>query len=185
MPALRHRLEHSLILLDDYLHPRFGADARGGSPFASLKRRLGDGLPEGYDSNGRSYLAQRLRQFYRGDPSELDGYDDNVKRHLDAINSGRPQDEQITLKYFQLLALLYTEHVLHRLFTDPESFLKELNQLVTQRNTRERRDPFDSFATADLTKLAYWMATGSGKTLLLHFNYHQIRHYQEQANPPP
>lgn len=185
MPAIRHRLEHSLILLDDYLHPRFGADQKSGAALLSLKRRLGEEIPEGYDSNGRSYLAQRLRQLYQGDPSELDGYDDNVKRHLDVINAGRPQDEQITLKYFQLLALLYSEHVLHRLFSDPAAFVDELNRLIVQRNAKERRDPFAPFTTADLSKLAYWMATGSGKTLLLHFNYHQIRHYQEQAKQPP
>jgi hypothetical protein len=184
MARIRHRLEHSLILLDDYLHPLFGADPEEDRPFFSLKRRLGD-VPEGHDSNGRSFLAQRLRQLYRRDPAELDTYDDNVKKHLDAINAARPQDEQITLKYFQLLSLLYTEHVLHRLFTDVDAFVAELNQLVAQRNERQRKDKFDDFAPDDLTKLAYWMATGSGKTLILHINYHQMRRYLALANQPP
>ncbi len=40
-----------------------------------------------------------------------------------------------------------------------------------------RSDHFPAFTAADLTKLAYWMATGSGKTLLLHINYLQFLHY--------
>ena len=44
---------------------------------------------------------------------------------------------------------------------------------------------FDPFSHNDLSKLAYWMATGSGKTLLMHLNYHQIRHYLAQARQAP
>src|SRR5699024_929053 len=34
-----------------------------------------------------------------------------------------------------------------------------------------------TFSETDLTKLAYWMATGSGKTILMHINYWQIKKY--------
>lgn len=187
MPPIRSRLEQSLILLDDYLHPLFGAEAGHARPFLDLKSRLGEGLAEGYDANGRSYLAQRLAEGYRGAPADLVAYDDNIKRHLDAINAGRPQDEQIVLKYFQQLALFYTEHVLHRLFTAPAAFVAELNRLVDARNSRERRaaSHFTLYTENDLTKLAFWMATGSGKTLLLHINYHQILHYSARAKAAP
>lgn len=191
MPAapspVRHRLEQSLILLDDYLHPLFGAAAGDPRPFLSLKRQLGEGLAEGYDANGRSYLAARLAERFRGAPADLWAYDDNIKRHLDAINAARPQDEQIVLKYFQHLALFYTEHVLHRLFTGLDAFVAELNTLVAARNAKERRAGwhFAPYTVNDLTKLAFWMATGSGKTLLLHINYHQIRHYAGRARTAP
>jgi hypothetical protein len=184
MARVRHRLEHSLILLDDYLHPLFGADRGVAQPFMNLKGKLGH-LPDGYDSTGRSFLAQNLSHHYQRDPGELFTYDDNVKRHLAAINAGRPQDEQITLKYFQLLALLYTEHVLQRAFGDAEAFVAELNQLVARRNALERRDKFDAFGLVDLRKLAYWMATGSGKTLIMHVNLHQVRHYLAQSGQKP
>jgi len=184
MPPIRHRLEHCLILLDDYLHPLFGADKAVSQPFLNLRNKLGE-YPDGYDNNGRSFLAQRLSHLYQRDVSELEGYDDNIKKHLDSINASRPQDDQITLKYFQLLALLYTEHVLHRLFNDVGGFVSDLNLLIKKRNERERKDKFDEFTVNDLTKLAYWMATGSGKTLLLHINYYQITHYLTQAKLPP
>ena len=31
--------------------------------------------------------------------------------------------------------------------------------------------------TRDLEKLAFWMATGAGKTLIMHINYHQYLYY--------
>lgn len=186
MARIRQRLEQSLILVDDYLHPLFGADGSDkDGPFRSLQKKLGD-FPDGYDSSGRSYLVQRLKQnMYHGEPAALDGYDDNIRRHLAAINEKRPQDEQITLKYFQLLALLYTEHVLDRIFSDGAAFVDDLNQLVAARNEQSRRDTFALFSESDLNKLAYWMATGSGKTLLMHVNYHQLLHYQAQSKTRP
>ena len=33
----------------------------------------------------------------------------------------------------------------------------------------------------DLSKLAFWMATGSGKTRLLHLNYRQFNHYNRES----
>lgn len=186
MTRLRYRLEHNLILLDDYLHPLFGADPndpRG--PFRSLQRKMGE-IQDGYDTSGRSHLAQRLKQnLYQGDTAVLDTYDDNIRHHLRTINTKRLQDEKITLKYFQLLALLYTEHVLDRIYNDTDAFVSELNALVDARNERLRGDGFDHFTADDLSKLAYWMATGSGKTLLMHINYHQMLHYQDHSNKRP
>ena len=140
---------------------------------------------EGYDAHGQSYLALRLSNLFRGDPSGLYTFDENIKKHLDAINARRPQDEQIVLKYFQLLALLYTEHVLHRVFMDLDNFLRDLNQLVNIRNQTAGQLGYSPFTQDDLTKFAYWMATGSGKTLLLHINYHQILHYSDHSGATP
>ncbi|MEM5875671.1 MAG: DEAD/DEAH box helicase family protein, partial [Candidatus Aenigmatarchaeota archaeon] len=36
----------------------------------------------------------------------------------------------------------------------------------------------DSFTENDLKKLAFWMATGSGKTLIMHINYYQFLNYR-------
>ena len=36
---------------------------------------------------------------------------------------------------------------------------------------------YQGFAASDLGKMAFWMATGSGKTLLLHLNYRQFLYY--------
>jgi len=133
--------------------------------------------PEGYDAQGRSYVYNVLQGRARGiDPARLLAYDANVKRHTDALNRGRV--EPVTLKYFQILAALMTEHYLDRVFHDPGAFLADLNAFVARENAR-RGSPaeYPTFAAGDLNKLAFWMATGSGKTLIMHLNYYQYLHY--------
>ncbi len=192
MAGLRLPLRENLILLDDYLHRQFGATAAyGESAFRDLKEKLGD-FAEGYDDSGRSYLAYRLitlptRQL---PVAKIEAYDDNIRRHLDAINSFRPIDERITLKYFQHLALFFTEHVLDRYFDDKYAFCADLNLLLQKRlNTVRAYRSFDfdeiKFTPDDLTKLAYWMATGSGKTYLMHLNMLQMRHYLAKSGAKP
>ncbi len=58
-----------------------------------------------------------------------------------------------------------------------------MNAFVGGRNTQklpgETED--EPFTENDLTKLAFWMATGSGKTLLMHLNYYQFRQYSKES----
>ena len=138
---------------------------------------------EGFDATGRSFLYHHL--IGRGSQvkiaaDDLARYDDNIRAHLVAINRHRP--EPITLRYFQSLAALYTEIFLDRYFNARQRMLADLNAFVKQRNaaklTGEPQD--EPFTADDLTKLAYWMATGSGKTLIFHLNYHQFRHYNTE-----
>ena len=153
-------------------------------------------IAEGFGADGRSFLYHHL--IARGSQvkipaDDLERYDENIRQHLERINRGRT--ERITLRYFQYLAALYTEIFLDRLFNPRvgadgrPALLSELNAFVRERNARRLPlEPQDEpFTEADLTKLAYWMATGSGKTLILHFNYYQFLHYcrGESASHPP
>jgi DNA or RNA helicases of superfamily II len=138
---------------------------------------------EGFDAQGRSHIYYRL--ISRGSKlkisaDDLARYDDNIRAHLAVINARRTQP--ITLRYFQYLAALYTEIVLDRLFNHKAQLLADLNAFVCQRNAKKLPgEPQDEpFTEADLTKLAYWMATGSGKTLILHLNYYQFLHYNKE-----
>jgi hypothetical protein len=147
-------------------------------------------VTEGFRADGRSFLYHHL--IARGSQvtipaADLERYDDNLRAHLSAINRNR--SEPITLRYFQYLAALYTEIFLDRLFnarahgrSGAAPLLADLNSFVTQRNAAKLPgEPQDEpFTEADLTKLAYWMATGSGKTLILHLNYHQFLHYNKE-----
>ena len=54
----------------------------------------------------------------------LKTYDENISRHTQKINSA---DRTIKWKYFQYLALLFTEIYLDRYFNDRENFCNELN----------------------------------------------------------
>ena len=110
---------------------------------------------------------------------DLQRYDSNIREHLAAMNHGR--SEPITLRYFQYLAALYTEICLDWRFKRPEGLLRSLNEFVSQHNAAcapDRR--WEQFASEDLTKLAFWMATGSGKTLLLHMHYRQFMRYNRE-----
>ena len=130
---------------------------------------------EGF-AEGHSHVCHRL--IGRGDrvniPREvLVQYDDNVQNHLKAMNANRSRP--IHLRYFQTLAALYTELFLHRYFDHRGEMLHSLNAFSAQRNRGEK------FRESDLKKLAFWMATGSGKTLIMHLNYRQFLHYNNQT----
>ena len=137
-------------------------------------------IDEGFDGEGRSHVyahlaarASRLNELTTGD---LERYDANIRDHLAAMNAGRQRP--ITLRYFQYLAALCAEIYLDGLFNVREKMLASINRFVDSRNSnREASDRLARFDGSDLTKLAFWMATGSGKTLLMHINYRQYMRY--------
>jgi hypothetical protein len=141
------------------------------------------GTGEGVDGSGHSPMYHHLLSRggkVRIPADHLASYDDNIRAHLAAINRGR--SEPITLRYFQYLAAFYTEIFLHRYFRRRQHLVADLNAFVRQRNENKLpgEPPDEPFSGSDLTKLAYWMATGSGKTLILHLNVHQFRHYNTE-----
>lgn len=138
---------------------------------------------EGFTADGHTEICKFLMARPNLSPEiedKLPTYDTNIKRHLAAINNKRTQP--IVLRYFQYLALLYTEIFLDWKFNKPSELLRQLNTFVQKRNdAKAPGDPSDThFTETDLEKLAFWMATGAGKTLIMHINYHQYRHYCEE-----
>jgi hypothetical protein len=167
------KLERRLVLLA-WLNNLFGYESNR-DLLADMKEAA-----EGFDASGRSYVTLRLES--RGNKvkvsqADLARYDDNIREHLQAMNAHRL--EPITLRYFQYLAVLYTEIFLDCYFHRRGELLRWLNEFVTERN--QKKLPGDSkdakFTEHDLKKLAFWMATGSGKTLIMHINYRQFLHY--------
>ncbi len=133
---------------------------------------------EGYGASGRSHVARLLASLDKSSvpPDDLARYDDNVRRHLASINTGRR--EPITLRYFQQLAALYAELFLDRRAAAPEALAREINGYVKHRvHSLHSSYPVRKITRKDLNKLAFWMATGSGKTLIMHLNYLQFLHY--------
>lgn len=79
---------------------------------------------------------------------------------------------------FNISALLFTEIYLDRYFRDADQLLDDLNDHVAKFNLdKADREQVKPFVADDLRKLAFWSATGSGKTLLMHVNICQYRHY--------
>ena len=170
------RLEQKLALLA-WLHQQLGYKKT-----ADLLAAV-EPTDEGFDPDGRSHvyalLASRAGQLRGVTTDDLQRYDDNIREHLAAMNHGRA--EPITLRYFQYLAALYTEIYLDRYCGNSDALLRSLNAFVVQHSANCAPDArYQNFAASDLDKLAFWMATGSGKTLLLHLNYRQFQHYNRK-----
>ena len=169
--TILRRLEAELLLLG-WANRQFGFETNQ-ALFDVLKD-----AGEGYDADGRSHVARMLasRERLLVEPSDLARYDDNVRRHLDAINAGRR--EPITLRYFQQLAALYAELFLDRRATAPEALARAIHRYVREKvHGLGTSYPIREITQDDLNKLAFWMATGSGKTLIMHLNYLQFLHY--------
>ena len=137
-------------------------------------------LNEGFREDGRSHICAHLEsrsgQLRGLTAQDLQRYDEHIRMHLAAMNYGRP--EPITLRYFQYLATLYTEIYLDWYFNPHRGMLSSLNRFVRLHNENCAPDlQWDQLTSEDLTKLAFWIATGGGKTLLLHLHYRQFMHY--------
>ena len=86
-------------------------------------------------------------------------------------------DHGRTWKPHQYLALLFVERFLDRYFDDAEAFCRDLNHSLLER----RWSGFPKYREEDLRVFAVQSATGSGKTLLMHANIRQYRHYLRRA----
>lgn len=126
--------------------------------------------------------------------AELATYDTNLVTHWKQITRRRNEHEsrEIFPLPFQYLILLFSEYYLDYWTTaqrDPSSeLLNRLNKYQAEFNERflslgaadRKKLSIPSFQPEDLHKLAIWAATGSGKTLLMHCQHLQIRHYLRQ-----
>lgn len=172
MPA-HTPLEQQLILA-----PWF-AYQLGYSSILQMLSELAD-TSEGW-SGARSNVLTHIMQDKQGGnisiPFELlDAMDKSIADDLAHINRGRI--EPISLKYFQYLAALATEYFLYRLEKSPSNLVKDLNSFrVSMTRSYElahNLPKYDADEPGHLAKLALWMATGSGKTLLMHLNILQF-----------
>ena len=170
------RLEQSLVL-NRYFHSLFGA--RG---LEELKQPLN--VQEGSAGDGQSYFYGALLGRVRDERlrAKLKDYDVRVMGYEARLSRSR---EPLSFKYFQYLALLYTETFLDFLTDDPQGFVLRLNSFL-DRLKREEISLKDvpAFTVEDLRRFAFFMATGSGKTLLLHVNLWQILYYLERGRHP-
>jgi len=163
------------LVLNQYLLRQFGVEN-----FKELSQQMKSPKYETIDSEGVSGFYKRLISEYHDtlkvSEDMIAQYDLNIVSHTRKINEKR--DEKITLKYFQYLSLLFVEYYLDEYFNNRSSLLAALNAHVDSFNSEQ--DPINEiepYKESDLNKIALWNATGSGKTLLMHINYHQFRHY--------
>ena len=176
------------LILNQWLLSLFGVER-----FDQLAEHLRDESLEGLDENNVHRFHHALCLHLPADrrpelPDELLlEYDQNIVSITQQLNDRRITrgDPPIVWKYFQYLALLFTEIYLDRYFRDPKALLAALNQRIAafneDKDDADRIAPLDESAEAwsQLNKIAFWMATGSGKTLLMHAHILQYRRFLE------
>jgi hypothetical protein len=161
------QLTHNLLVVH-YLTGLLGGDAEG-------LREAMRGADEGRRPDGQSHfygVLESRRSLLQAplDLESLKRFDLNILRHESVLSKNRPD---FRLKYFQYLAALYTEMYLSLLTTDKEKLLQDLEAFRLKKFLH-----LPALLATDLYKLSFWMATGSGKTLLMHLNLLQVLHYK-------
>ena len=169
------------LILFRYFLSLFGRET-----LTELAGWLNDSEYEGLDENENTFFCGELSNalLRQGIGAKINGdmlriYDERICRHVRQIGKNRGG---IKLKYFQYIACLFTEMYLDRYFTDKAAFADELNAFAEKVN----KDSLGSidiahFAPENMNKLAFMCATGSGKTLIMHINILQFKHYLERA----
>lgn len=160
--------------------------------FEELAEHLRDERLEGLDENNihrfHHELTARFFELAELPKETLLEYDQNIVRHTLYLNERRLRrgEEPITWKYFQYLTLLFTEIYLDRYFRTPKLLLESINgQIETYNEGKDEGDHVaalngEADARGQLNKIAYWMATGAGKTLIMHVNMLQYQHYLDK-----
>jgi catechol 2,3-dioxygenase-like lactoylglutathione lyase family enzyme len=176
------------LALNQWLLGLFGVER-----FDQMAEHLRDEALEGMDENNvhRFHHALCLHLPMEARPELPDEllleYDQAIVSVTQRLNERRVTrgEPPIVWKYFQYLALLFTEIYLDRYFRDPRALLVAVNVRIGALN--EGLDEADRIAVLDesadawpqLNKIAFWMATGSGKTLLMHAHILQYRRFLE------
>jgi catechol 2,3-dioxygenase-like lactoylglutathione lyase family enzyme len=161
--------------------------------FEQLVEHLKDESLEGLDENNIHRFHHALCLHLPADrrpelPDErLLEYDQAIVSVTQQLNEQRlvHGEAPIVWKYFQYLALLFTEIYLDRYFRDPQALRDALNAQIRALNqTLPPGEKIGELSTDEephlqLNKIAFWMATGSGKTLLMHAHIRQYRRFLE------
>lgn len=151
--------------------------------FQDLAKELKAPELEGFDEENftlyLNVLQSRLFDREKISNDMLAYYDNNISSYWRKISKKRNVDGYpLNPKYFQYLSLLLTEIYLDRYFTNKEQLFSDLNAYVDQFNQNTtQHNQVDRYQQQDLNKIAFWSATGSGKTLLMHINILQYKHY--------
>lgn len=149
------------------------------------KANLTSDVMEEDSPNGESRICEALVTNFLNKEADstfvgkLSQYDENIKRFTEEINKKR--SEKIRWKYFQYLILLFTEIYLDNYFDDKRLFADSLNAFEEKyKSLKMTWDGLESFSPDAINKLAFWCATGSGKTLLMHIQIKQFLYYAKK-----
>ena len=174
---------HDFLVLNRYLLSLFNQENLQG-----FRDRLHSDDNIGMAEDGQTRFFHELTvQLFHSDKVSADDlrrYDLNIVRHWQQITEKRNRADGtlLQMKYFQYLSLLFSEIYLDRYFNRQQALLEDLNAGLDEMRLLHDKSPLakaPEYCAEDLSKLAFWNATGSGKTLLMHVNILQYLHYAE------
>lgn len=192
MAKQTRRLQDNLIL-NKYMCHLFGFnDIKG---FKKIFTNVSEDINSDNGLLNYTVILKTIQTINPTIKNKLDKYDENIQEYLEHINKKR--NNEIFLKYYQYVAILMTEIYLDMYFNNFEEFRADLLRFSREQSKQgiEKRLYFGGdlpnkpeFVSLDkltkdkisLSKLAYWSATSSGKTFVLHINYLQILKYNTQ-----
>lgn len=162
------QLEKQLILFRFILR-QFGYKA-----FEDLRDEFNN-KETGNSSTGYTYFASALmsNSEKQVEDREIQEYDEAIQGYEKKLRENRAEPF-FSFKYYQWFALLFTEYFLEQYSNNATQFIGQIN--AYSEGSKDFKQ-LEAYTEKDLKKLAYWMATGSGKTLLMHCNYWQITKY--------
>lgn len=169
--------ERSLVL-NRYFLAQLGA-----AEWEDLRARL-DRVPEEVWDDGQSAFFKALAAPLKDTAlrEKLAAYDLRILASERELARGRGV---FRYKYFQWLAVLFTEMFLDALTDQPAALRRKLNEFFKAEHVRGALPAgMTEFTDEDLRRIAFFMATGSGKTLLLHTHLRQLRHYLAHGAHP-
>lgn len=149
------RLKKALVLRDALAHElgvELDAVMRGLSMVEdtmTAKLAMADG----------NYLST-LESLCRGDATLLTDADEMVRAACQSV--------KLAPRYAQYLSLILFAHWQRSRSTDEGAFLERLNAFLADWAQKNRGETISEFTAVDLQFAAFWMATGSGKTHVLH-----------------
>lgn len=162
------QLEKQLVLFRYILH-QLGYEA-----FEDLRDEFNN-KESGTSSTGYTYFASALMSNSDKliEDRAIQQYDEAIQGYEKKLRENRAEPF-LTFKYYQWVALLFTEYFFDQYSNNSNQLIAKLN--VYAEGSKDFKQ-IEAYTEKDLKKLAYWMATGSGKTLLMHCNYWQITKY--------
>jgi hypothetical protein len=162
------QLEKQLVLFR-YILRQLGYEA-----FEDLRDEFNN-KESGVSSTGFTFFASALMANSDKliEDRAIQEYDEAIQGYEKKLRENRAEPF-LTFKYYQWFSLLFTEYFFDVYSNNPTDLINALN-LYAQESKDFKQ--IETYKENDLKKLAYWMATGSGKTLLMHCNYWQITKY--------
>lgn len=167
------------LVLNQWLFAQLGVDS-----LKTVSAWLNNKDYIGFNDEGNSrFFVQLSNRLYGMNAvvtqDQLMAYDENIVRHWKHITEQRNRSGQALYPlYFQYIALLFNEIYQDWYWQDKDKLCAELNGFLEPLNkTLKKAEQVDRYHTNDLNKLAFWMATGAGKTLLMHANILQTEFY--------